>query len=74
MSQREVNIDFQDRIFERAVELGCEPIRGNSVAYFWVCTCAGRIHAQSQYGEALISEMSLHRVQREKFRLTGGQQ
>jgi hypothetical protein len=35
-----------DRIFLRAVELGCVPVRGSSVLFpMWMCTCVGFPHA-----------------------------
>jgi hypothetical protein len=51
---------YWDRVFIRAVELGCEPAQlGTEFSPLWGCTCPGRVHAHSDYGQPTITEASL---------------
>jgi hypothetical protein len=46
-----------DRLFIRAVELGCAP---EPSGVLWLCTCVGRVHAGCHYGPPLVTEAGLH--------------
>ena len=54
---------YSDRVFLRAVELGCEP-QIDAPRGAWLCTCVDRIHAFARYGTTAITEMSLARAER----------
>lgn len=59
-----VYAEYSDKIFQRALELGCEPVLAQSPSPIWLCTCPQRQHADAVYGAPWISEAGLQRSER----------